>query len=263
MEHSSPLLEGAPNFRDFGGSPTTDGRRVRRGRLYRSELLLGLTPADHQTLNGLGIGLVCDLRSPGERARVSNEWSGDDSVRTLALDVAADLSSVQPDKWGRRLVRPDFTPERAREAMIDNYRNMPGAFARDLRALFEYLSEPGAGAVVVHCAVGKDRTGFVSGMILAALGVGRDAILDNYLETGARYPAERMIADRTRFLPDLELTPRVRAALGQLVKVDPDYLNAAFDVVRDRFGGNGTYLENDCGLSVSRRELLRAALLEA
>ncbi len=261
MDSSAPLLVGAPNFRDFGGYPTLDGRRVRTGRLYRTELMLNLTPPDHETLNGLNIGLICDLRSPGERSRVSNEWPKDGSVETLALDIDADLSSVQPDKWGKRLRDPSFSAERAREAMIDNYRQMPSAFAKDLGALFAYLEKDHARAVVIHCAVGKDRTGFVSAMVLHALGVGHEQIMANYALTSERYTPERMMSDRVRFLPNTELTPHVRTALGMLVIADPVYLQAALDTVKKDFGSLDDYLLKHCDLSPQRRDAMQSQLL--
>lgn len=263
MNPEAPLLEAAPNFRDFGGHVTTDGLRVRRGLLYRSELLQRLTPRDMDTLRQLEIGVICDLRSPGERSKMPCEWPPDLKPRQLALDLDADLSSVQPDKWSRKLAQPGFGTEQARAEMIENYRRMPKAYARDLGMLFEYLLEPGSSAVMIHCAVGKDRTGFVSAMLLSALGVTRDGVFADYIQTRERYPPERMIAHRDRFLPQMELDDRIRAALGVLVRSDPDYLSASFDQVSRQFGSVDAYLEQGCGVNASRRARLREKLLES
>lgn len=262
MDNSRLLLQNAPNFRDFGGLGTIDGRRIRAGRLYRSELLQALDAADHKVLRALDIGLICDLRSPGERQRLPSDWPANLPVQVLALDVAADLSSVQPDKWGARLRDPHITPAQARDAMIDNYRRMPKAFSKDLQALFEYLSGDSARGVVIHCAVGKDRTGFVSAMMLSALGASRESIMLNYELTSERYPPERMINNRAHFMPDLALSDQVRAALGMLVVADPAYLHAALETVENDFGSIDTYLEKACGLDVSLRQSLHRQLLE-
>jgi len=69
-------LEGATNFRDLGGYPTTDGLYVRWGMVYRSGDLVNLTARDYQYLDGLGIRLVCDVRTPGERKRSPTHWMG-------------------------------------------------------------------------------------------------------------------------------------------------------------------------------------------
>jgi protein-tyrosine phosphatase len=259
-----PLLAAAPNFRDFGGHTTSDGRRVQRGRLFRSELLLGLTPRDLHTLAGLDIGLVCDLRSPGERSRMSNEWPEGSAPEILALDINAELSAVQPDKWTRRLADPTFDASRAHAALIDNYRRMPASYAADLRALFERLSRPDAPNTLVHCAAGKDRTGFVSAMILSALGVTREGVLEDYLATGELFTYERLVATRLRtILHGAELPEHAYASLRVLASVDLAFIDAALETVRTRFGGIDTYLQRECGLDAARREALRQNLLEA
>ena len=56
-------LEGGRNFRDLGGYPTLDGRRVRWGRVFRSGMMANLTDADYDYLSALGIRVVCDFRS--------------------------------------------------------------------------------------------------------------------------------------------------------------------------------------------------------
>ncbi len=69
-------LEGARNFRDLGGYRTAEGRYVRWGLVYRSGHLVNLTARDSDYLSSLGIRLVCDVRSDGERALASDHWPG-------------------------------------------------------------------------------------------------------------------------------------------------------------------------------------------
>lgn len=263
MTSDEILLEAAPNFRDFGGYLASDGQRVRRRRLYRSELLLELLPRDLDTLAALDIGLVCDLRTPGERRRLSNEWPRDMAFETIALDVGAELSAVQPDKWSRRLADPGFDAPRAHEALCENYRRMPESYAGDLRALFERLSQPEAKPMLVHCAAGKDRTGFVCAMLLSALGVPRDTVFADYLATLNRFTYDRLVRTRLHSILDGKpLPPHAEAAMRVLASVHPDFLEAAFDVVQRDFGGVEAYLEERCALTESRREALREVLLE-
>ncbi len=258
------LLESAPNFRDFGGHATSDGRRVRRGRLFRSELLLEMSERDLATLASLDIGLVCDLRSPGERRRMSNDWPKDAPFELLALDLGSGLSAVQPDKWSRKLADPAFDSVRAHEALAENYRRMPESYVGDLRALFEHLVKPGARAVLVHCAAGKDRTGFVSAMLLAALGVPRQTIVQDYMATEGRYSFERLISSRLRLVLHVDTLPRhAESALRVLASVRPEFLEAAYETLSGKYGGVERYLEQECALTTERREALQAVLLEA
>ena len=67
LPHAVPL-EGASNLRDLGGWPVADGRRVRRGLLYRSATLANLTESDQARVAALNIRTVCDLRGVNEAA---------------------------------------------------------------------------------------------------------------------------------------------------------------------------------------------------
>ncbi|HUD90287.1 tyrosine-protein phosphatase, partial [Sphingobium sp.] len=62
LERSGLPLASAFNLRDFGGYPTTDGRTVRRGMLYRSGTMALLTQDDSAQLRALGIRAICDFR---------------------------------------------------------------------------------------------------------------------------------------------------------------------------------------------------------
>ena len=59
-------LDGGSNFRDMGGYPTADGRTVKRGLLFRSGAMTGLTSDDQNYLEQLGFAAVMDLRSSEE-----------------------------------------------------------------------------------------------------------------------------------------------------------------------------------------------------
>src|SRR5215472_3496777 len=86
-------LEGASNFRDFGGYPTADGRRrVKWGRLYRSDRLSELTDVDLARLAGLGIRHVHDLRRASEVELAPTRWPGETAPRLIASPIFEDES---------------------------------------------------------------------------------------------------------------------------------------------------------------------------
>ena len=67
-------LEGGSNFRDLGGYPTSDGHAVKRGLLFRSGAMTGLTERDIEYLGQFGFQAVVDLRSREERDLYPNPW---------------------------------------------------------------------------------------------------------------------------------------------------------------------------------------------
>lgn len=261
IDSTPPAFDGLHNFRDFGGGLTRDGRRVRRGRLFRSDMLSDLSPADCGRLDPLGIGLVCDLRSRSERDNHPDVWPGHGPVMTLSLDDAESLDTVRPERWQLKLDNPDFDAAAAHLSMADNYRRMPRAYANDIRELLRYLSEQPGRGVLIHCAVGKDRTGFVCGMVQWALGQSWDAILGEYLQTAEQFPAHELLRLRGRVLPHAGDDPRVRGALLTLAGAHPDFLRAAFEEVERVHGTVERYLEDVCDLTPARREALMENLL--
>src|SRR5262245_59912907 len=68
------VVDGGFNFRDMGGHKTEDGRTMRRGQVYRSGMMVHLTDADHVLLDGLGVRVICDLRTTREQLRDPTRW---------------------------------------------------------------------------------------------------------------------------------------------------------------------------------------------
>src|SRR5690242_19564337 len=83
-------VDGASNFRDFGGYATAEGRQVQWGRLYRSDRLSELTAADHARLAPLGIRHVYDLRRASELEAAPTHWPGPDAPTLLHRPLFVD-----------------------------------------------------------------------------------------------------------------------------------------------------------------------------
>src|SRR5215217_6236287 len=83
-------LEGTLNFRDIGGYPTSDGRRVRWGRIYRSDALGQLTDGDLAYLEHLGVRLICDFRDDAESERAPSRVPDHPDLRIERFPIGAD-----------------------------------------------------------------------------------------------------------------------------------------------------------------------------
>lgn len=253
-------LEGAPNFRDLGGYATTDGRTVRRRRLFRSEGLSSLTANDLDTIRHLGIRLVCDVRAQNERDAHPSRWPDGQAVDVLHLDISNDLRAA--NETLRRILISDVSEKGAREVMFQTYRLMPRAFVGRLATLVDrILAEEGLPAVI-HCTAGKDRTGFVSAMLLLALGVSMETVYCDYLLTAELCDLKRMAASSASAIaaslgrmPD----PAVAHALSAVCR---EYLDTAFESLEAEFGSIDTYLQQAGGLTAEKCQRLQARLLE-
>jgi protein-tyrosine phosphatase len=117
--------------------------------------------------------------------------------------------------------------------------------------MFDLLLEAGSPALLFHCTAGKDRTGFGAALILSALGVDRDTVLEDYLATTRLW---RGAADIRKSLASV--------AGDVLTSVHPQFLDAGFAAMEAAHGSVEGYLEAKVGLGRARRDALRAALVE-
>ena len=240
------ILLGAPNFRDLGGLRTQDGRTVAHGRLLRSGQLGELHAEDIARLRQwLGADVcVIDLRGQAERVKLGCALPGA-IVHSLPIEpsVAHRLDAIVA--VGQPLAVPV-----ARGFMADAYQGFVRNARAQVAALFEHALAREGRPMVVHCAAGKDRTGFMVAMLLAALDVPRAAIMEDYLLTNQRVQPK----DSKRYPPEiLEVLGTVRA----------EFLEAAFEAIEAEFGGLDAYLAQAAALTPERRARLRQALLNS
>jgi len=189
-------LEGAANFRDLGGYRTSDGRFVRWGRLYRSDRLANLTSSDYEYLAGLNIRVICDLRTLGERTSAPTKWLGDapDILNVSVLsddDLKAATAPVPLDEFKRRLAAPGSVASAA------SYERFVLAYAESYKQVLRRLID-GPIPAITHCTAGRDRTGVYSAIVLTALGVPWDTVMNDYLLTNRYWLTDANIAQRQK-----------------------------------------------------------------
>jgi protein-tyrosine phosphatase len=249
----SPLLplEGGFNLRDLGGYATVDGRTVRHGMLFRSGVMSMLTDADEAHLAGLGIATVCDLRRPGERQRDPTRWCEPAGVLYWSRDYE-EVSGV----LGALLSGEVADPARMRTKMLGLYREILVDHVPSYRFLFERLAG-GHVPLLFNCSAGKDRTGIAAALILAALDVPRETIVEDYLLTNRYADFSRLISSGRGGSDKFgAIDPEV---VRPLLAADADYLAVAFDSLDRDHGGTDAYLASigvDAPVKARLRELL-------
>jgi protein-tyrosine phosphatase len=247
-------LEGAQNFRDLGGYPARDGRRVRWGRVFRSDSLSSLSDADLGRLERIGLRLVCDFRGDAEVEDEPNRLAGHARFDYWRRPLGD--RSVQPAEWRRRFESGEFGEIDA-SWLTRSYRGMIDDCAVELGAVFRRLAHEDALPAVLHCTAGKDRTGVTVALLLLLLGVPREWVIEDYALTGL-YTAGRIRAAE-RFFSGRGIEPdRVRALLGS----EPSTLAAALDHLEDAHGGAARWAGERAGLGEADLDALRAVLLE-
>lgn len=259
-----PELTGVRNFRDVGGLPTADGRRVRHGVLFRSGHLAHATAEDAAFLEGLGLHTVFDFRNPDDIA-----LEGPDTALPGTRNLNMPLNDPADNAGFWQTVRDGDVPTlqavlgdgRGEARMIAAYRKLILERTREHSAMLDLLTDPEQPAVpaLLHCAAGKDRAGTSVAIILLALGVERSAIEADYLESNARHRRYKVV--RGDGSTGTAIDPEVRRLLSSLFEARVEYLRAAFDTIEERWGSVDRYLTEGLGLTPERRARLQEQLL--
>jgi protein-tyrosine phosphatase len=205
-------FEGCLNFRDLGGYATRDGRTVAWRRLFRSDSLHRMSPADvGRLLEDLGVATLVDLRTGIERERGGPvPAESHHAIRALHVPMVDDLFA---DRRERR--RPLTTD------MGEGYAAMLAFAGGQVASVLRLLADPDVYPAVFFCAAGKDRTGVLAAIVLALLGVDDDDIVADYALTD---PVARAILERaSRELPVYEdlwkgLPPDARGAPARVMR---------------------------------------------
>jgi protein-tyrosine phosphatase len=254
-------LEGGRNFRDLGGYRAAGGRQVRWGRLYRSGMMSGLTEADMTYLTGLGVRVICDLRSQEERTSRPNPFiarPGPGSPVVAATDYAmfnfASLAKVT-------------TRDEAIEAFAETYVDFSEALTPQYADMFDRLVR-GDAPLAMNCSAGKDRTGVAAALILSVLGAPRATVVADYALTEAYSPppayqtagsgvaAMGIPQDKARAYA--QMAPEV---LQVMSGSDPAVMRRALAKIDARFGGPIPLAKARYGLTDAKIARLRELYL--
>ena len=232
------VLPGTTNFRDLGGYVGHAGRSVRWRVLFRSDHLAGLTPESLGTLKALGIQRSADFRGVQERTVDAYAWQG---LHTHALTVEPTVvqKAIALIHAGGSLSVADTVV-----LMQETYRSFVRENAAQFAQLFRLLLEEDA-PTVFHCTAGKDRTGWAAALLLTALGVDEEQIMEDYLLTNQLFKRPVSIFGNMS-----------EEVLDALWRVQPSYLMASVDIVRAQHGSVDKYLTEALGVDQPARERL-------
>ncbi|MEU0228682.1 tyrosine-protein phosphatase [Streptomyces sp. NPDC006284] len=258
---TEPELAGVRNFRDVGGLPTVDGRRVRQGVLFRSGHLAHATGGDAAFLASLGLHTIFDFRNAADQ-----KLEGPDielpGVRNVNLPLSDPADGAEFWKMVRDgdldQLREILAGDKGAERMIGSYRLIIKERTAEHSRVLHALAEDSVPALM-HCAAGKDRAGLSIAITLLALGVERDAIVEDYLKSNAthrRYKVRRSSSAASAY------SPEVMELLSPLFDARAEYLAAALETVEQTWGGVDAYLEQGLRITPETRERLRERMLD-
>lgn len=243
-------IPGIQNFRDLGGYPSYPHHKfVRWGMIYRSGEINRPRRGSLKELKNLGIRTIIDLRTPEEKMPPSKSLESNFSVVPIPIptgNMKEIVAGVQD-----RSIRSDTVyriVERMNRELITRYTS-------EYRRIFDLLLNKDNYPVVIHCSSGKGRTGVVSALILAALDVNADKIMEDYRLSNDYFN----IPKASGFAYNLPV--RSQEAITTLFSAREDFLNAAKEEAERLYGDIPTYLHEGIGLSKQELKQLQNILL--
>ena len=231
------------NTRHLGGLKTSDDRVTSSRALVRSDNLTRLTlEGQHAVLND-GVTTVIDLRFVQELEKDPNPFAARADINYLHLPL---MSTAQTDAMA--VIRAATTTQEAYRATLEGFQG-------NIAAILNGIAESPAGRVVLHCSVGKDRTGLMTALALSAVGVSKHDIAQDYALTDAYLQAsyDQELAQIT--------DPEERRKAAEDLRTKPEYILDTLEFIEQAYGSTRAYLQN-CGMQPATLEKLKTRLLE-
>lgn len=222
------------NVRDLGGLPAAGGR-VKWGALVRGSAFGSLSDRGRGAMRAHGIRTVIDLRGPDEVAEVKSPYADGTSYRQVHF------------VHGRTMGLHRAAAGRTMPAELGRLAEAGGGLADVVREVAQ--AEPGT---LVHCLAGRDRTGIIIAVVLAALGVPDEAIVADYAASD-----DELAGEYRRFYAD---KPEYKDEIAEAIDRRTWTMEQVLATIHANYGGGAGYLRS-AGVSEGDIELLRAKLV--
>ena len=269
VAHSQRAIafDGIENARDMGTLVMHDGQTVRTGMLIRSGCLAKATDSDVAVLKKkYQLSNVFDFRFEAEANAAPDRIIDGVSythlstlpkafIEGFASSGRSDTASVDMKDMVKVLMKYAFDPKAQTMA-----RKLYPAIVTDSLAQCYYGTFlrgvlRAKGGVLWHCSQGKDRAGWASAFLLAALGADRETIVEDFDLSNQSYArqVEAMTAKVREQGGGQEAVAFIRAMIG----VSRENFEATLDLIDQKYGSLSDYIENQLGFSKEEQQQLR------
>jgi protein-tyrosine phosphatase len=252
-------VDGASNFRDFGGYPTASGKTVRWRQLCRSSKLSGLTDMGLETFESLAIRMVIDLRTPDEINKAPDRLPQGVDWQKIEIKVPQSIT----DAYNHAIETGD-TSGLEFDKIVQGYADFYIINVEKYGELLPLVMSSDNRPIDIHCTGGAGRTGFTVALIQLILGVTEVSVMDDYLLTNEVIASD--LQDTVEFLLGKiekykEPTEEDRENLTNFVTMHSEYLQAALDRVVEKYGSVDNFIRDGIGITNGQRIAFRAALV--
>ncbi|KAJ5643583.1 uncharacterized protein N7484_006090 [Penicillium longicatenatum] len=247
MEKALNLMNaaGIPNFRGFGGYPTTvkGHQETRKGLLYRSAHPGAMTEKGLAQIKERGVRCIIDLTCHDEKTipyilplnKLQRE-----GIQVLHRPIEEGYFSLE-----KLLLKYDTFQERGAEAVSKAYLDLLEKGSTTIRDIILILKANQDAATLIHCSLGKDRTGLIFIILFLLMGVPYGMIEKEYCLSatglmGSLEIIERFLMQRTND------DPKCSQRALQIITTHAETVQRTISEIHSRYGGAYQYLEKHC-----------------
>ena len=243
-------MEGVYNFRDLGGYYNTKGKQTCWGKLYRSSTLANATFQDTKVLTNLGIQTVIDFRTDKERLDAPPKYLAPKMINFPLRGNPFNMffSSILSGE-----MKAGDVKVYAQDMFSFLLENNSDYFIK----MFDILLDPNSYPVLVNCSMGRDRSAVAVALILAALDIDMDQIINDYMLTNEQIDFSSFVPNTNIFLQDQE----VQETFTALFRVHKGTITYSFDKLIKEYGSLDNYFNTELKLTAKKREKLKELML--
>ena len=239
------------NFRDFGGYINSDGKQVQWGKIYRSASLAYVTLQDAKVLKNLGIQTVIDFQSDRDRIKAPSRYPSPQNFNFPLL-------GSPPNIYFSTILAKEVKAEEVKKYAQDIFSFLLGDNSEYFIKMFNVLLDRDNYPVLFYCADGSSRTSVASALILAALDINIDDIINDYMLTNEQIDFSSLIPSEDNiFMQDQEIQETFTA----LFRAHRGTITYSFDKIVKGYGSLDNYFTTILNLTPEKRGKLKEILL--
>jgi protein tyrosine/serine phosphatase len=242
-------VAGVQNVRDIGGYPISKYKKTAWGKIYRSAEIDDIEPAGIKVLQGLGIRTIIDLRSEGESHVRYNSFR---NVRFIHVPMYTDAMLSTIEQVYKGAIPKDSISQVIEQINTDIAMKHPRIYRKLFKALLDKSNYP----ILIECSDGKSRTGIATAIILGALGVNYDFIMQDYQLSNLYFDVTKVSRGAYK------MSESTQEAITSLFSAKSDYLDAAYERIIEEYGDIDRYLHKAVGLSKKEINQLKQMLIK-
>ncbi|MDR1344011.1 MAG: tyrosine-protein phosphatase [Tannerellaceae bacterium] len=241
------LMDSVQNFRDMGGYISARGKSIRWGKVFRSGAISRISDKDRSRLDRLKIKTIIDLRSKQEVRDMPVDYPKAEVINIPIISDANNIFSLIMEGKVRKGDGLLFMQDLYLQYITAN----EPAFAEALNLFLDEDNYP----ILFNCSMGKDRSGILAALLLAALDMPEEIIFSDYMATNDCLDIRRY----ANFVKGMDAD--AQEALTVVLSADETFLDVVFRKIKKEYGSVPQYLSKGMQLTDKRREKLKDILL--